>query len=354
MKYALLTLALFSTTLAVPYIAREPCAEDADCLHGFPATVPTLVCSKSSVCEPRNPHWCGEASDCKDALTTCVANRCVHGARGAPCTTRADCGIGLFCTTKGRCTHGIPGTECSTATAVECANGLTCGSSEKCVPGLVNERCVLDRNCADGFFCDGGRCAAGAKPAKVQFYPWGTPPPMLPPYAGFTNAVTGAGTPEMSAEPSLEPLVGMTHSAMGAGSAPVTPEPIPFDVTAPPHVSTSPELVAAPDTNNVVAVTSAPVAPDVFTVPGVGSSNVMGAVPEATVAPASVAETSVTNAQNESAAVPEPTIVPQPTQEVVELTEPLTVESLPTAIPIPNRNQLKKRKDSFPEIILRA
>lgn len=446
----LITCAVLTVTTAVPYVARVSCTNDADCLRGFPATVPTLVCSKSSVCEARNPHWCNDSSDCKDALTTCVAKKCVHGARGAPCSSRADCGIGLHCSTKGRCTHGTPGTPCSTATAVECDDGLTCAPDGKCVPGLFNTRCVLDRNCADGFYCELGRCAAGAKPLTVKYYPWGSPPPMLEKSAGFSqNAV---GVPQVTVEATVEPIVGMSQNAMGsglsvspepspvglipgnseqthnafgsgfvitpepipvrkgngmgadhvmvepeptkfpmiqaalgAGDIAVTPEPVPFpDVTAPPRESPIAKLVTNSVVNNAVTVTTAPTAPEVTTVPGFATSNAMSGEAEPTVAPVAPEVTTVPGFTNSNAmgtvpdttfapivpivttepgfansnaigTAPEPSVGPeQPTQEVTELTQPLTVQSFPTAIPIPKRKPMARRKATLSHIFVTA
>ena len=330
MKICTFVLAAFLLTqvTCTPYIARELCETDSDCLRGFPATIPTLVCSKSLVCEARNPHWCSEPSDCKDALTTCVANRCSHGARGAPCASRADCGIGHYCTAKGMCTHGTPGVACTRATAVECATGLTCSAQSKCTPGIFNERCVLDRNCADGLFCDNGRCAKGAKRSSPFYFAWGASPPLLPSASGVAELVM----------PSAEPI-----NALGT-----VPESTPsvvslVQVTTPPHnaIGTGPEPSAVP----LVQMTTAP-------------QNALGIVaPEPSTVP--LIEVGGVNAALGVAAVPEPSAMPlwrkmgRAPVQTPELTEPLTVTSMPTAIPVPARTN-GRAISTVSEIVVRA
>ncbi len=179
---------------------------DADCLHGFPATVVTLACEQS-VCVARNPYRCERTSPCREALTTCVANRCAHGAAGAPCTIRADCGIGVYCSERGICLPGYLGTSCSKTSAVQCADGLTCADNGMCVPGIFNARCVLDRNCGIGLYCEGGRCTNGDKRAAPIFFPWETPPPMhLAPPVKLLPLIAESVFASPTAEPTNELL----------------------------------------------------------------------------------------------------------------------------------------------------
>lgn len=162
---------------ATPFIKPERCNTAKDCLHGFPVTVVTLAYSRASICVAKNPRKCVRPTDCDDALTTCVSNRCSHGVRGAPCSTRADCSIGHYCALSGICEHGISGAKCNRTTSVQCVNGLTCTSEGTCSPGVYNARCALDRNCGTGLYCAVGRCRNGKKRRLPVFFLSGTPSP---------------------------------------------------------------------------------------------------------------------------------------------------------------------------------
>ncbi len=198
---------------AVPLVERESCTTVSDCLHGFPVTVTTLTCSRDSICVAKSPRSCEKPFDCPDPLTSCVENRCSHGARGAPCSTRGDCGIGLFCSLMGICEHGMSGVKCSPNSAVQCFDGLTCTVKGTCSPGFYNSGCVLDRNCGAGLYCDGSRCKTGAKHIVPRFFMWGSPPPKhssqlaaVPVPAHNSAFVLPSKEPEFTIEP-LEPVI---------------------------------------------------------------------------------------------------------------------------------------------------
>lgn len=291
----------FSLALGVPFITRQACSEDRDCLLGFPSTVGSLVCSKGQgICVAKHPHYCHDSHDCKEALTTCVAHKCSYGAEGAPCTVRADCGVGHFCSSAGRCQHGKPGDSCSRVTAVQCYNGLTCGEDEKCRPGLFNERCVLDRNCVGGLYCNKGRCDGGTRPASPKLNPWTYTAPDMhpienkPPQDHRMPRVLGKpaffeqraalvepsfaplalnAIPEPSAEPAVTAIAFAATPKKGSGSSELiiampSDTPVPSIASAPAESATSRAPVASAtvepamdSVNNAVVVTIPEVEP---------------------------------------------------------------------------------------------
>lgn len=157
-------------------VSLPPCDDDAACEPYGRICESTLFGQKR--CVPR----CQNASDCGFGRT-CQAGRCRQQCFGdqtcleagticdggvcvaAECRTLADCGAGELCTSssRGRC-------QAYTACEVneECASDdFYCGTPSPCPPGfdctgtkicLERARCVSDRECGAGSYCEGLRC----------------------------------------------------------------------------------------------------------------------------------------------------------------------------------------------------
>jgi hypothetical protein len=152
------------------------CFVDADCTAGFFCDRSTLMCKAKVANGTAIPNdglhtgTCtapGATATCASGLCNATTNTC-GGANGASCAAAGEC-QGNLCGSNSKCGAVNGQTGCTTQTAAAFCQSATCNNGT-CVPS-GNDRCLLDADCAAGFFCKRDTFACTAKLASGQPIP---------------------------------------------------------------------------------------------------------------------------------------------------------------------------------------